>query len=68
MNELYPIVRRKRRPLLEADVPPVVVGNSDAVAANVALENIQQPTPNLEPPVTDGKASDGKTTSKRSAR
>ena len=68
MNELYPIVRRKRRPLLEADAPPVVVGNRDAVAANVALELIQPPTPNLEPPVTDGKATDAKITSKRSAR
>ena len=68
MNGLLPIVRRKRRPLLEADASPVVVGNRDAVAANEALENIQPPTPNLEPPVTDGKASDAKITSKRNAR
>jgi len=27
MNDLFPIVRRKRRPLLEADASPAVVGN-----------------------------------------
>jgi hypothetical protein len=28
MNELFPIIRRKRRPLLTVeDVPPMVVGN-----------------------------------------
>jgi hypothetical protein len=27
MNELFPIVRRKRRPLLVQDVPPMAVGN-----------------------------------------
>lgn len=68
MDGLLPIIRRKRRPILEADAPPVAVGNSNAVAANVALENIQPPTPNPEPPVADGKANDAKATSKRGAR
>ena len=27
MNELFPIIRRKRRPLIVEDAPPVVVGN-----------------------------------------
>ena len=29
MNTLYPIIRRKRRPLIVADAPPVVVGRSE---------------------------------------
>ena len=27
MNQLFPIIRRKRRPLLPEDAPPVTVGN-----------------------------------------
>jgi hypothetical protein len=34
MNELLPIIRRVRRPLLTVDVPPPVVGNVEPVQAN----------------------------------
>ena len=31
MNELLPIIRRARRPLVVVDAPPVVVGNVEPV-------------------------------------
>jgi len=31
MNQLYPIIRRVRRPLAVADKPPMVVGNVEPV-------------------------------------
>jgi hypothetical protein len=34
MNQLLPIIRRVRRPLLVADVPPPVVGNVEPANAN----------------------------------
>ena len=33
MQDLYPIIRRKRRPLLVADAPPVAIGNVEPVKA-----------------------------------
>jgi hypothetical protein len=33
MNELYPVIRRKRRPLIVADVPPVVATHVEPVPA-----------------------------------
>ena len=60
MQTLYPIIRRQRRPLIVAEPGP-----APAVAR---LENIQPPTSNIEHSVADGKTSDAKPTSKRSAR
>ena len=55
MTNLYPIIRRKRRPLIVADKPPVVVGNVEPVNA-VATKPV-------EPVVIDKpQASDDKTT------
>ncbi len=31
MQDLYPIIRRKRRPLVAVDAPPVVVGSVEPV-------------------------------------
>lgn len=36
MNELFPIVRRMRRPLLVEDAPPVVVGNVEPPVVEAA--------------------------------
>ncbi|HEU5071740.1 MAG TPA: hypothetical protein VFV96_15145 [Verrucomicrobiae bacterium] len=33
MNTLYPIIRRKRRPLFVADKPPVIAGNVEPAKA-----------------------------------
>ena len=52
MNTLYPIIRRKRRPLAVVDVPPVVAGKS-----------VPDGPPSLVPPVAitpaDPMVSDG---------
>jgi len=50
MDGLFPIIRRKRRPLIEADVPPVAAGPVQPVAANplvesVVLADVHQPAP-----------------------
>ena len=63
MNELYPIVRRKRRPLLEADASPVVVGNVAAVQTVVPPSVVEPVVKETEP-----QASDAKVTAKRNAR
>jgi hypothetical protein len=41
MNQLLPIIRRVRRPLLVADVPPAVVGNVEPVQANAEMLKVQ---------------------------
>lgn len=43
MNTLYPIIRRKRRPLVVADKPPVVAGNVEPVQpiATTPAESVQ---------------------------
>ena len=61
MTNLYPIIRRKRRPLIVADKPPVVVGKSvpDGPPSPVKAD---APKP-VEPVVTDKpQASDDKST------
>ena len=37
MNELYPIIRRKRRPLIVEDAPPVVLGNVEPVKVEATV-------------------------------
>jgi hypothetical protein len=39
MNNLFPIVRRKRRPLFVEDAPPVMVGNVEPVNADAKSES-----------------------------
>jgi hypothetical protein len=57
MNQLYPIIRRKRRPLIVADVPPVAAGPVQPVAEKPPVETVvladgHQPAPE-QPKVTD---------------
>jgi len=63
MDELYPIIRRVRRPLIVNDAPPVAASLSDE-AQPVA------PMPFVEGAATDGDpmVSDAKAARKRSAR
>ena len=61
MNELLPIIRRKRRPLIVVDAPLVVVGNVEPVQA-VATKPVESVVA-VEPP----KATDDKGTSKLGA-
>jgi len=37
MKELYPIIRRKRRPLVVEDAPAVVVGSVEPVKVEAAV-------------------------------
>ena len=43
MNQLLPIIRRVRRPLLERDTPPMVVGNVEP--PKVDAETLKAPEP-----------------------
>ena len=52
MQTLYPIIRRKRRPLHVSDVPPVVVGNVEPVNA-VAVKPVETVVTESEPQATD---------------
>jgi hypothetical protein len=53
-NELLPIIRRVRRPLVAADTPPVVVGNVEPVLVEAvpAVEPVEVIAPALVEPVT----------------
>ena len=78
MNELLPIIRRKRRPLLPVEsLPAAQMAREDARPTQT--ENIEQPTSNPELPeaedqsrltsaATHKESSDAKVTSKRGAR
>ena len=50
MNELFPIIRRKRRPLILEDAPPVVVGNVEPVKADAVSDC---PAPDRAAPAAD---------------
>jgi len=54
MQTLYPIIRRKRRPLLVVDAPPVVVGNVEPVQA-VATKPIETVVISDKAQASDGK-------------
>ena len=60
MNQLYPVIRRKRRPLIVDAAPPVVVVNAEPVPPVPLLAVIET----IEPP----KPSDVKPSSKRKAK
>lgn len=77
MNELLPIIRRKRRPLLPVEESVVQTAREDARPTET--ENIEHPTTNIEHPTvvsqslvtsaaTEDKSSDEKVTTKRNAR
>ena len=63
MNELFPIIRRARRPLVVVDAPPVVVGNVAPVEVVVPPVSVE-PVANESEPQT----SDAKSTLKRNTR
>jgi hypothetical protein len=52
-NELLPIIRRVRRPLVAADLPPVVVGNVEPVRVEAVppAEPVEMVEPGLPEPV-----------------
>jgi hypothetical protein len=49
MNQLYPIIRRKRRPLLLVDAPPVVGGDETLTRPAVAPGPAVVAAPAAEP-------------------
>ncbi|MCU0785239.1 MAG: hypothetical protein MUF81_14550 [Verrucomicrobia bacterium] len=59
MTELFPIIRRKRRPLIVVDVPESLHGRppggkAETLKAEILKPeagNIEPPTSNLEPPM-----------------
>jgi hypothetical protein len=63
MNELLPIIRRARRPLVVVDAPPVVVGNVAPVEVVVPPVPVKPVVNELEP-----QSNDAQVASKRSAR
>ena len=48
MNELFPIIRRQRRPLLVADTPPAMAGNVEPVKVEASVE-VVAPSAELKP-------------------
>jgi hypothetical protein len=53
MQTLYPIIRRKRRPLLVEDSPPVVVGNVEPVKAVATTPSAEQTSEAIQPSVAE---------------
>jgi hypothetical protein len=51
MDKLYPIIRRKRRPLITADMPPVVAAPLPPLAATPAVESTPLEDGHLAAPV-----------------
>jgi hypothetical protein len=63
MDKLYPIIRRKRRPLIVADMPPVAAEPVQPVAAKPLVESPPvAPAPESGPdgPSEKPKATDAK--------
>ena len=59
MNQLYPIIRRKRRPLTVDAAPPVVVVNVEPVPLVpllAVIETIELPKPSDAKPSSKRKA------------
>jgi hypothetical protein len=48
-NELLPIIRRVRRPLVPVDAPPVPVGNVEPVPVVAASEQPTKPATIIKP-------------------
>jgi hypothetical protein len=55
MDQLLPIIRRKRRPLIEADVPSDAAGPIQPVAANPLVESVPAVPPPAKPTLSDGE-------------
>ena len=63
MNELYPIIRRARRPLIVDDAPPVAASKSDTAQPAAPVAVVKSAETDKESVVSDAKA-----TRNRSAR
>jgi hypothetical protein len=57
MNGLFPIIRRRRRPLIEADVPRGAAGDVVTVQP-VATKPSEREVPKPPMPARDAKAAD----------
>jgi hypothetical protein len=57
-NELLPIIRRVRRPLLPVDAPPVPLGYVEPVPVVAASEPLPKPTPTIKPSTNRAKRTD----------
>ena len=76
MDQLYPIIRRARRPLIVNDAPSVFASKGDAptppkpepVASVGGVVSGESPDKAGESPALPEKASDAKVSRKRSAR
>jgi hypothetical protein len=55
MEKLFPIIRRKRRPLVLADVPPAVAAPVQPVAAKPLVESVPVTPSPEQPKTTDAK-------------
>jgi hypothetical protein len=55
MDKLFPIIRRKRHPLIEADVPPDAAGPVQPVAAKPLAESVPAVPPPAKLTLSDGK-------------
>ena len=77
MEQLFPIIRRARRPLIVNDAPPVAIAKVEPVQASIADDSappkaeisvaVSAPLSG-ESPLPPVKASDAKVSLKRSAR
>jgi hypothetical protein len=58
MQTLYPIIHRKRRPLVVADAPPVVVGNVEPVKAVAKTPSAEQASEAIQAGVAESSVAD----------
>jgi len=61
MDQLYPIIRRVRRPLVVVDAPPVLVGNVEPVKVDATSTDVQAPAINPEPATQNAEPTDADT-------
>jgi hypothetical protein len=61
MNGLFPIIRRQRRPLIVADVPPVAAVTGQPVAPKPLVESVIPADGQLAAPEKPEKSNDGAT-------
>jgi hypothetical protein len=67
-NELLPIIRRLRRPLVAADVPPVVVGSVEPVGLEMAAPVVTEPTEVVPPLLPEPVATLSKPAKRKNAK
>ena len=65
MQNLFPIIRRKRRPLVVTDAPPVAVGDVELVSPSATEPNRTKATNGTQ---DETRTDDAQTTSERESR